>query len=91
MNLSNCYFSIGALRTKHLKSVLRSYADAIRAGMPGNPNQEVFPSEIFVVDLGDVKPVSDAGKNKGGQNRRVELVISGDVIGTEIGTPIAAR
>jgi hypothetical protein len=25
------------------------------------------------------------------QNRRVELVISGDVIGTEIGTPIGAR
>ena len=25
------------------------------------------------------------------QNRRVELVISGEVIGTEIGTPIAAR
>lgn len=25
------------------------------------------------------------------QNRRVELVISGDVIGTEIGTPVAAR
>ena len=25
------------------------------------------------------------------QNRRVELVISGEIIGTEIGTPIAAR
>jgi outer membrane protein OmpA-like peptidoglycan-associated protein len=42
--------------------------------------------------LGKTQPVSTNDTANGRQqNRRVELVISGDVIGTEIGTPIAAR
>lgn len=42
--------------------------------------------------LGKTQPVATNDTANGRQqNRRVELVISGDVIGTEIGTPIAAR
>ena len=42
--------------------------------------------------LGKTQPVASNDTAKGRQqNRRVELVISGDVIGEEIGTPIAAR
>jgi outer membrane protein OmpA-like peptidoglycan-associated protein len=42
--------------------------------------------------LGKTQPVASNNTAKGRQqNRRVELVISGDVIGTEIGTPVAAR
>jgi outer membrane protein OmpA-like peptidoglycan-associated protein len=42
--------------------------------------------------FGKTQPVASNETAKGRQqNRRVELVISGDVIGTEIGTPIAAR
>ena len=42
--------------------------------------------------FGKTQPVASNETAKGRQqNRRVELVISGDVIGTEIGAPIAAR
>ena len=42
--------------------------------------------------LGEGQPVASNDTAKGRQeNRRVELVISGEVIGTEIGTPLAAR
>jgi outer membrane protein OmpA-like peptidoglycan-associated protein len=42
--------------------------------------------------FGETQPVaSNENPNGRQQNRRVELVISGDVIGTEIGAPIAAK
>jgi hypothetical protein len=42
--------------------------------------------------LGKTQPVaSNETANGRQQNRRVELVISGEVIGTQIGTPIAAK
>ncbi len=42
--------------------------------------------------LGETQPVASNDTSSGRQqNRRVELVISGDIIGTEIGTPIANR
>ena len=42
--------------------------------------------------FGKTQPVASNETAKGRQqNRRVELVISGDVIGAEIGAPIAAR
>lgn len=42
--------------------------------------------------FGKTQPVASNDTAEGRQqNRRVELVISGEVIGTEIGTPIAAR
>lgn len=49
-------------------------------------------SSVTAKGLGKTQPVASNDNAKGRQeNRRVELVISGDVIGTAIGTPIAAR
>lgn len=49
-------------------------------------------SSVTAKGLGKTQPVASNDTAEGRQqNRRVELVISGDVIGTEIGTPIAAR
>ena len=49
-------------------------------------------ASVTTKGLGETQPVatndSPAGRQ---QNRRVELVISGEVIGTEIGAPIAAK
>ena len=53
-------------------------------GMPVN--------SVTTRGFGESQPVaSNDTANGRQQNRRVELVISGEVIGTEIGTPIAAR
>ena len=42
--------------------------------------------------FGKTQPVASNDTAKGRQqNRRVELVISGDIIGTEIGVPVASR
>ena len=49
-------------------------------------------SSVTAKGFGKAEPVASNDTAKGRQqNRRVELVISGEVIGTEIGTPIAAR
>jgi outer membrane protein OmpA-like peptidoglycan-associated protein len=49
-------------------------------------------SSVTTKGLGKTQPVASNDTAKGRQeNRRVELVISGEVIGTEIGTPIAVR
>ncbi len=55
--------------------------------------QEGMPaSSVTAKGLGKSQPVASNDTAKGRQqNRRVELVISGDVIGTEIGTPMASR
>jgi outer membrane protein OmpA-like peptidoglycan-associated protein len=56
----------------------------IGQGMPG--------SSVTTKGFGKAGPVASNDTALGRQqNRRVELVISGEVIGTEIGTPIAAR
>ena len=47
---------------------------------------------VTTMGLGESQPVESNDTAKGRQlNRRVELVISGDVIGTKIGAPIASR
>lgn len=56
----------------------------IQQGMP--------VGSVTAKGLGKTEPVASNDTAQGRQqNRRVELVISGEVIGTEIGTPIAAR
>jgi outer membrane protein OmpA-like peptidoglycan-associated protein len=56
----------------------------IQQGMPG--------SSVTTKGFGKSEPVASNDTAQGRQqNRRVELVISGEIIGTEIGTPIAAR
>jgi outer membrane protein OmpA-like peptidoglycan-associated protein len=56
----------------------------IQQGMPG--------SSVTIKGFGKADPVASNDTPQGRQqNRRVELVISGEIIGTEIGTPIAAR
>ena len=50
------------------------------------------PSSVTTQGFGKAQPVATNDTAAGRQqNRRVEIVISGEVIGTEIGTPIAAR
>jgi outer membrane protein OmpA-like peptidoglycan-associated protein len=56
----------------------------IQQGMAG--------SSVTTKGFGKAEPVASNDTAQGRQqNRRVELVISGEIIGTEIGTPIAAR
>ena len=51
-------------------------------------SQGLKPDNISSVGLGKANPVADNSTAKGRQlNRRVEMVVSGDVIGTQIGTP----
>ena len=68
--------------------------------MPGLRRQDVWilsqqgmqQGSVTTKGFGKTQPIASnetaAGRQ---QNRRVELVISGEVIGTVIGTPIAAR
>jgi len=50
------------------------------------------PGSVATRGFGKTQPVASNDTAKGRQqNRRVEIVISGEIIGTEIGTPIAAR
>jgi outer membrane protein OmpA-like peptidoglycan-associated protein len=66
-----------ALSEKRADSV-RSYL--ISSGVP--------PDSIRAVGLGKADPVADNSTAEGRQmNRRVDIIVSGDVIGTQIGTP----
>jgi outer membrane protein OmpA-like peptidoglycan-associated protein len=63
-------------------SSVRDYL--VQQGMPS--------SSVTAKGFGKTRPVASNDTAQGRQqNRRVELVISGDVIGTEIGTPVPAR
>ena len=63
-------------------SAVRDYLT--QQGMPMN--------SVTAKGFGKTQPVASNDTAKGRQeNRRVELVISGEVIGTGIGTPTAAR
>jgi outer membrane protein OmpA-like peptidoglycan-associated protein len=49
-------------------------------------------SSITAKGFGKTQPVASNDTAQGRQqNRRVEMVVSGEVIGTVIGTPIAVR
>ena len=51
-------------------------------------SQGLKPDNISSVGLGKANPVADNATPHGRQlNRRVEMVVSGDVIGTQLGTP----
>ena len=55
-------------------------------------DQGMAAGSVTARGFGKTQPVASNDTVEGRQqNRRVELVISGEVIGTEIGTPIAAR
>ena len=54
--------------------------------------QGMAPASVTSRGFGKTQPVASNDTAQGRQqNRRVELVISGEIIGTEIGTPVAAR
>lgn len=54
--------------------------------------QGMAPASVTSRGFGKTQPVASNDTAQGRQqNRRVELVISGEIIGTEIGTPIAAN
>jgi outer membrane protein OmpA-like peptidoglycan-associated protein len=54
--------------------------------------QGMSASSVTSRGFGKTQPVASNDTAAGRQqNRRVELVISGEIIGTEIGTPIAAK
>ena len=51
-------------------------------------SQGVKPENVSATGLGKANPVADNSTAHGRQlNRRVEMVVSGDVIGTQVGTP----
>jgi len=63
--------------------------EAVRAYLTG---QGMASGSVTSKGFGKTQPVASNDTAEGRQqNRRVELVISGEVIGTEIGTPIASR
>ncbi|HXM40838.1 MAG TPA: OmpA family protein [Bryobacteraceae bacterium] len=55
-------------------------------------DQGMAAGSVTAKGFGKTQPVASNDTAEGRQqNRRVEIVISGEIIGTEIGTPIAAR
>jgi outer membrane protein OmpA-like peptidoglycan-associated protein len=70
------------LLSEHRASSVRDYLT--QAGIPIN--------SVSAKGLGKTRPVASNDTTAGRQqNRRVELVVSGEIIGIEIGSPIAAR
>ncbi len=68
--------------SEHRSGAVRDYL--MEEGMPA--------ASVTARGFGETQPVASNDTAAGRQqNRRVELVISGEVIGTVIGTPIAAR
>ena len=60
-------------------------ADSVRGYLI---SQGMKPDDISATGLGKANPVADNSTSQGRQlNRRVEMVVSGDVIGTQVGTP----
>jgi outer membrane protein OmpA-like peptidoglycan-associated protein len=68
--------------SEHRATAVRDYLT--QAGIPTN--------SVSAKGFGKTQPVASNETTAGRQqNRRVELVVSGEIIGTEIGSPIAAK
>ena len=73
--------STGSLELNNKLSLNR--AEAVRDYLI---SQGIDPSRISAVGMGPTMPVADNSTREGRQkNRRVEIIVSGDVIGTKIG------
>ncbi len=68
--------------SEHRATSVRDYLT--QAGIPGN--------SVTAKGFGKTQPVASNGTTTGRQqNRRVELVVSGEIIGATIGSPIASK
>jgi outer membrane protein OmpA-like peptidoglycan-associated protein len=76
-----------------LRLDVEGYTDSAGAAVRDYLIQQGMPADSVAsrgFDKTQPAPSNDTAQGRQ-QNRRVELVISGEIIGTEIGTPIAAR
>ena len=83
LNIEGHTDSIGS--DEYNQELSEKRADSVRGYLI---SQGVKPDNVAATGLGKANPVADNGSPQGRQlNRRVEMVVSGDVIGTQVGTP----
>lgn len=83
LNIEGHTDSIGS--DEYNQQLSEKRADSVRGYLV---SQGVKSENVSATGLGKANPVADNSTAQGRQlNRRVEMVVSGDVIGTQIGTP----
>jgi len=83
LNIEGHTDSIGS--DEYNQQLSEKRADSVRGYLI---SQGVKPDNVSATGLGKANPVADNGTSQGRQlNRRVEMVVSGDVIGSQVGTP----
>lgn len=83
LNIEGHTDSIGS--DEYNQELSEKRADSVRGYLV---SQGVKPDNVSATGLGKANPVADNGTARGRQlNRRVEMVVSGDVIGTQVGAP----
>ena len=83
LNIEGFTDSVGS--DEYNQQLSEKRADSVRGYLI---SQGVKPDNISATGLGKANPVADNSTAQGRQlNRRVEMVVSGDVIGTQVGTP----
>ena len=83
LNIEGHTDSIGS--DEYNQELSEKRADAVRGYLI---SQGVKPDNVSATGLGKANPVADNGTAQGRQlNRRVEMIVSGDVIGTQVDTP----